>query len=329
MEDMATLEDVAARAGVTVTTVSRMLNGKVPVSPKTRSKIEEAMRALNYHPNELARSLAKQRSNLIGLMVPSAKQYFFAELIQEAEDAVAAQGCQLLLCVSDKELHKERAYYQMLLGDRVRGIIVASYSLGFDKIAHYGAPLFYIERKSGDGTPCALMDSLQGGRLAGEHLIGKGCRRLLYLSGNASKNSVSRERYEGFCAACAENGIDKPVLKEAGWDEFVALDYERTVEELFRDYPETDGILASNDLIAATVLRYALRHGIKVPEKLKIVGYDDTTFAALCPMGLTTIHQPIAEIAAFAVDSIIRRAEGEEVPAETVFPVRLVERETT
>ena len=99
---MATLRDVAERAGVTVTTVSRMLNGRVNVSGKTRNKIEAAMRELGYHPNEMARSLAKKQSNLIGLLVPSARQYFFAELIQEVENAVAGNGCQLLLCVSDQ-----------------------------------------------------------------------------------------------------------------------------------------------------------------------------------------------------------------------------------
>ncbi|MBQ6384075.1 MAG: LacI family DNA-binding transcriptional regulator [Clostridia bacterium] len=326
---MPTLRDVAERAGVTITTVSRMLNGRVNVSDKTRGRIEEAMRELGYHPNEMARALAKKSSNLIGLLVPSVKQYFFAELIQEVENAVAARGCQLLLCVSDQDFGKERAYYQMLLGDRVRGIIVASYSQHFDQIAHSGAPVFYIERRSGDGTPSAVMDSFQGGRLAGEHLAGKGCRNLLYLSGNAAKNSVSKERYDGFCAAAKAAGLEKPALAEAQWQEFVSLDYTDTIRRIFEQFPETDGILTSNDLMAATVLRWCVGNRIPVPEKLKIVGYDDTAFASLCPVPLTTIHQPITEIARYAVDSVIRRSEGETVPVNTVFPVRLVERETT
>ena len=326
---MATLQDVAEHAGVTITTVSRLLNGKVPVSEKTRIKIENAMRELDYRPNEVARALAKKSSNLVGLMVPSAKQYFFAELIQETENALARYQCQLLLCISDQDAQKEKASYQTLLGDRVRGIIVASYSQGFDKLALRGVPLFYIERKSEDGTPCALMDSRQGGQLAGEHLIRKGCRHLVYLSGNAAKNSVSNRRYEGFSAACEEAGIERPALMEAGWEEFISLNYEKTVHQLFRDYPDTDGILTSNDLMAATVIRHSLRNGIPIPEKLKVVGYDDTSFAALCPPGLTTIHQPIAEIAAHAVHSIISQAAGNVVPTTTTFPVRLVERETT
>lgn len=326
---MATLRDVAEHAGVTVTTVSRMLNGRVNVSGKTRDKIEKAMRELGYHPNEMARSLAKKSSNIIGLMVPSAKQYFFAELIQEVEDAVAANNCQLLLCVSDQEPEKEKAYVQMLLGDRVRGIIVASYSQGFDRFAHSGAPVVYIERKSSDGTPSAMMDHLEGGRLAGEHLIAKGCRNLVYLSGNASKNSVSNLRYAGFCAAAEQAGIPKPVLVEAQWEEFVSLDYTETCRKLFAEYPRMDGILTSNDLMAATVVRYCLREGIRIPEKLKVIGYDDTSFAALCPVPLTTIHQPIGEVARYAVDCLIRVSAGETVPVNSVFPVRLVERETT
>lgn len=326
---MPTLQDVADRAGVTITTVSRMLNGRVNVSGKTREKIEKAISELGYHPNEMARSLAKKKSNLIGLMVPSAKQFFFSELIHEVENAVTEHGCQLLLCVSDQELEKEKAYYQMLMGDRVRGIIVASYSQGFQKIAHRGAPLVYIERQSEDGTPCAMMDSLQGGRLAAEHLISKGCRRLLYLSGNAAKNSVSGQRFASFRAACEAAGIPEPMLAEACWEEFISLDYEKTVEQAFQDYPETDGILASNDLIAATVVRYCLKNGIRIPERLKVVGYDDTAFASLCPVPLTSIHQPVKEIAGYAVDCVIRLSDGEVVPSNTVFPVRLAERETT
>ena len=326
---MATLRDVANRAGVTVTTVSRMLNGRVKVSGETREKIENAMRELGYHPNEMARSLAKKSSNLIGLLVPSARQYFFAELIQEVENAVAAQKCQLLLCVSDQEPEKENAYVQMLLGDRVRGIIVASYSQGFDRIAHAGAPVVYIERKSDDGTPSAMMDHLEGGRLAGAHLIAKGCRNLVYLSGNASKNSVSNLRYSGFCAAAEEAGIGKPALVEAQWEEFLSLDYSETCRRLFAEHPGMDGILTSNDLMAATVVRYCLKEGIGIPGKVRVVGYDDTAFAALCPIPLTTIRQPVAEVARYAVDCVIRISAGETVPVNSVFPVRLVERETT
>ena len=326
---MATLQDVANRAGVTVTTVSRMLNGRVRVSQKTRDKIEQAMQELEYRPNEMARSLAKKSSNIIGLMVPSAKQYFFAELIQEVEDAVAAQQCQLMLCISDHELDKENAYFQALLGDRVRGIIVASYSQGFEDLASRRTPVVYIERQPEDGTPFAMMDSYEGGRLAGMHLIGKGCRKLLYLSGNASKNSVSNLRYKGFCEACIEKDVPKPMLAEAEWEEFISLDYTDTIRQAFEKYPDTDGILASNDLMAATVVRYCLKHGIRIPERIKVVGYDDTSFASLCPVPLTTIHQPIREVARYTVECVIRCAAGETVPISAIFPVRLVERETT
>ena len=326
---MPTLQDVADRAGVTITTVSRMLNGRVRVSGKTREKIEQAMQELGYRPNEMARSLAKKSSNLIGLMVPSVKQYFFADLIQEVENAVAARQCQMLLCISGREAEKENAYYRTLLGDRVRGMIVASYSQEFGTVSRKDLPVFYIERRPEDGTPYAMMDSLQGGRLAGEHLIARGCRNLLYLSGSNARNSVSILRYEGFCAACGEAGLPKPILAEAGWEEFISLDYSDTVRRVLAEHPETDGILASNDLIAATLVRCGLKNGLRIPEQLKVVGYDDTAFASLCPIPLTTVHQPIEEVARYAVDCLLRRAAGETVPPGAVFPVRLAVRETT
>lgn len=326
---MATLKDVADLAGVTVTTVSRMMNGRANVSEKTRAKIENAMKTLGYRPNEVARSLAKKTSNLIGLIVPSAQNFFFSCVIERIEAYAAAHGCKLLLCVSDLDSQKEKEYFNMLLANKVMGIIIASHTQNIEDFAHMDAPILVIERAPAPNIPCALTDNFQGGFLAGEHLIAKGCKNLLYLSGHALISVDPNKRYLGFQAACEKHGVQPPKLYDAPWEEFISMNYEESVEQLFKAYPETDGILASNDIMAATILRYCDRHGIKVPQQLKVVGYDDTPFASNNTVPLTTIHQPIDELCQFAVSSLIRIANGEVVPISATFPVYLVERETT
>lgn len=324
---MATLKDVAERAGVTVTTVSRMLNGRVNVSEATRARITAAMEEIGYYPNEMARSLTRKNSSFIGLIVPSARNYFFAEFIQHIEAAAEQKGCRLLLCVSNQDRKKEQEYYQMLLSNKVTGVIMANYSQNAPMRG--AAPMVVFEQPVCPDIPCALTDDWMGGHLAGKHLIEKGCRHLLYLSGNAEKNAISNRRFEGFAAACDEADMKRPLLIEASWEEFVSMRYDFSVSRLFREHPEADGIFTSNDIMAACVVQYCHKNNIRIPEEKKIVGYDDTSFASLCAMPLTTVHQPIEELAQYAVESTIRQANGCTVPTTTVFPVQLVERETT
>lgn len=326
---MANLKDVAELAGVTVTTVSRMINGRCNVSNKTREKIENAMRALDYHPNEFARSLAKKSSNIIGLIVPSASNYFFASVVQSVEAHAAAHGLKLLLCVSNLDAQKEKEYYGMLVANKVMGIILANLTQNLDDIVDLGSSLVVIERSPSPLIPSALTDNYYGGYLAAEHLIAKGCRKLLYVGGNVTLNTDPNRRFDGFSDACRKLGVDPPEQIEATWEEFITLRYDGTIEALFERYPHVDGILASNDVIAAGIIRHCLKRGIRVPQEMKVVGYDDTTFASNCIVPLTTIHQPIDEICRFAVESIVHRSAGEVVPVSTVFPVRLVERCST
>ncbi len=326
---MATLKDVAQLAGVTVTTVSRMMNGRHNVSQKTRKKIEDAIHTLGYHPNEFARSLAKKTSNFIGLIVPSAKNYFFSSVIESVEAHATANGCKLLLCVSNLDAQKEKEYFNMLLGNKVMGIILASHTQNIEDFIHMDAPLIVIERSAAPHIPCALTDNYNGGLLAARHLIEKGCRKLLFFSGHVTRDADANKRYLGFHDTCLKYGLSEPYQVDAPWEEFITMNYDKSVERIFLEYPHVDGILASNDIMAADIVRHAQRHGIHIPRELKVVGYDDSHFAANCTTPLTTVHQPIDELCRFAVDSIIRSANGEIVPTSTTFPVRLVERETT
>lgn len=329
---MATLKDVAERAGVTVTTVSRMLNGRVPVSEKTARRIHQAMNELGYHPNELARSLAKRSSNFIGLIVPSAKNYFFSSVIHSIEHYATAHDCKLLLCVSNLETQKEKEYFNMLMSNKVMGIILASHTQDLEDMVDLiglDAPLVTIDRVLSETIPSACPDNYSGGFIGAEHLIARGCRRLVYVGSSKGFNMDANKRYLGMRDACRKHGFELLGSVDAVEEQFISMDYREPVERAFGLYPDLDGILTSNDIIAAASVRYCRNHGIGVPDQVKIIGYDDSTLAVNCLPQLTTIHQPIDDICRYAVESIIKAAAGETIATTAVFPVKLIERETT
>lgn len=326
---MATLKDVAEKAGVTVTTVSRMLNSRTPVSEKTARRIRQVMDELGYHPNELARSLVKKNSSFIGLIVPSAKNYFFSSVIQCIEHYTTAHGCKLLLCVSNLETQKEKEYFHMLMSNKVLGVILASHTQDLDDMPELNAPLITIDRVLSPRIPSACPDNYNGGYIGAQHLIARGCKRLVYISGSADFDMDANKRYLGLKDACIEHGLDKPGSVNAMEQQFISMDYQETVERVFRRYPKLDGILASNDVIAAAVVRYCRAHQLNVPDQVKVVGYDDSSFAVHCTPQLTTIHQPIDDICRYVVESVLKASNGELIPSSAVFPVTLVQRETT
>ena len=325
---MATLRDVAQLAGVTVTTVSRMLNGRGNVSEKTRTKIHQAMDALGYLPNEMARSLKAATSPFIGVIVPTVETPFFASLVEEIEKAAADRGYRILLCITRMDEARERESYTMMLSAKVAGIIQCNQTARVEEYVRPGAPVVIVERISEMGIPSVVSDNAGGGRLTAEHLIGRGCRHLAYFDAPLEEKSDAAKRGEAYRSVAAAHGLPEPVRVTLPLEKVFSLDIDGEIEKLFREHPETDGI-ASIDAIACRVVRWCLGHGRRVPEDVRIIGYDDTAFARLCEVPLTTIRQPVAQIGGAAVEIISRQAAGEVVPVRTVLPVQLVERSST
>ena len=326
---MATLKDVARLSGVTVTTISRMLNNRANVSEKTKAKILAAMEELDYHPNELAQSLIKQKSSFIGLIVPSAKHFFFGAVIGWVERFVCANGYKLLLCVSDLDAQKEIEYFHMLKSNKVAGVILASHTQNLlDHVNVANLPVVTIDRTLAPSIPNACADNYSGGWQAAEHLLGKGCQHLAYISGSAEMEMDANKRFVGFCDACHQRGAALPVMVDASERDFISMRYQPVIHHLFQTHPQVDGVFCSNDIIAAQVLQYCSQQGIEVPHRLKVVGYDDTDLACLTTPPLTTIHQPVEDLCRWAVERIVAGAEAAS-PDSVVLPVTLVEREST
>lgn len=325
---MATLKDVARESGLTVGTVSRVLNNRGYISEQTRAKVYEVMKQLNYQPNEMARSLSKQKSNTIGLIVPHIMHPYFAKLISFVEGAAYAHQHKILLFNSKGKEEKEDEYIEMCKSNRVAGIILCSARLRTEKFKELGCPLITIERLMDEATAGVECDNYQGGLLATQHLIERGCRHLLHFGGVGGQEMPADQRYRAFEDVCRKHGIEYAAVMSDQSD-YADISYYHLIAEALERYPQTDGIFASSDVIAAQTIKVCNAKGIRVPEEMKIVGFDDVSIASLTSPGITTVRQPVREMAETAVSMMVQAASGTLVPARSMFPVSLIIRETT
>lgn len=324
---MATIKDVAREAGLTVTTVSRVLNNRGYISDATRKKVYEVMARLDYQPNEIARSLYRRRSKMIGLIIPTVSHPFFGELAASIELNAYQAGYKIVLCNSHLDRDKEREYVDMLKRHKVDGIIMGSHTLRVDEYEDLNMPIVTIDRQISPSIPSLSSDNYEGGRMAARLLLSKGCRRVAYICGNLRLDLLANRRHDAFVEEMTRSGVPYSVV-QTNIDVFDTTQYAALVNGLFTEHPDTDGVFAS-DLKAARVVQTCARLGKRVPEDVRIVGYDDVKLASLLVPSLSTIRQPIEEMGKRIVELIIKQIDGEKVPHATVLPVTLVERSST
>ena len=321
---VATIKDVARSAGLTVTTVSRVLNNRGYISDETRKKVYQVMAELDYQPNEIARSLYRKHSKMIGLIIPAVSHPFFGELSAAIELTAYEAGYKIVLCNSHLDQTKERGYVDLLKRHKMDGIIMASHTLEVDEYENLNMPLVTVDRQISESIPSISCDNYEGGRLAAQHMIRKGTRKAAYICGSLKLDLLANRRYDAFEEAMAANDIPHVVI-QTDIDVFDVTQYETLVNRLFEEHPDIDAVFAS-DLKAAHVLQTCNRLGKRVPEDVRVVGYDDIKLANLLVPRLTTVRQPIGELGKRCVELILRQVEGEKVPNATVLPVELVER---
>ncbi len=314
---MANIKDVAKLAGLSVGTVSRVLNNRGYISQETRKKVNAAMKQLNYVPNELAKSIFRQYTKIIGVIVPFVTHPYFGKVVESLEYYASEINYKIMLCDSYFEKEKEIEYFKMLKGNKVDGIILGSRNMDISEAIKDNLPLVTIDRILGDNIPCISSDNYKGGMLATEHLIKKGCKKIALISGSPSLHLMANQRSIAYVDTCKKNGIE-PIVVSTNEDQFTAMTYYNEIHTLFKSHPDIDGIFASSDIIAAQVIQVAAEAGLKIP--------DDTSIARLTTPQLTTIHQPIEQISKYALELIINEIKGEIVPMRTVLPIKLVER---
>lgn len=325
---MATIKDVAREAGIAVGTVSRVLNNRGYISKETREKVRAAMEKLNYQPNETARSLQKKKSNMIGVIVPQIAHPFFSELISNLEVAAYQNDYRIILLNSQGMKTKESEFLELCRRNQVVGIILCNGNLDIAKNEEIPIPIITIERKMEGGDAAIECDNELGGELAAAHLIEMGCRHLIHIGGVTDPNMPGENRGLGFMNHCRRHQVDAKII-QVPFKDYRMLSAGQFLNQLLDENPETDGVFLSDDIMASEMLQVCAKKGIRVPEQLKLVGFDDSVISKLSNPPLTTIRQPVEDMARQAIDFIVKMEKGEPVPSRTIFPVELVVRDTT
>ena len=329
-----TLKELAARAKVHPSTVSRVVNQdpSLRIAPATRARIESLLRETEYRPNGVARGLKLRQTLVLAVVIPDITNPFFGALFRGIEDGAAPRGYQVLLCNTDGSPDRQRAHLHSLIARRVDGVILASSFLKDPAVRwlrHQHVPYVLVNRFSDEGLdPFVGSDDATGGRLATEHLIGLGHVRIGHLAGQATVSTgVLRRR--GYLAAMADAGLEAPpeLQVESG---FVEDGGTHAMERLLAlDTPPT-AVFAVTDTVAVGALGLARRRGLRVPEDLAIAGYNDIPLAARLSPGLTTVHVPIHEFGSAAARLLLEQIQtGHVEPRRVAYEPQLVVRGST
>lgn len=325
---MPTIRDVAREAGVSVGTVSKVLNGR-RVRPSTREKVEKAIKKLKYRPQMVSAGLLDQ-SPTIGLVIPSVSNPFFAALARFVEDEASRHGYMVLLCNTDRDPDKEKRYLKLLFEKWVAGIIVfapLTTAADVEPIIERGIPIVAIEHRfAGSDADLISIDNAKGMKEAVRHLAGLQHRRIALVTGLLSR-PCNQERLHAFQQELRALGIEPnpQYLRESSFE--YEGGYHITWELLHLD-PSPTAIILGNDLMAMGAMNAAHDKGLSVPADVSIIGFDDIPAAAQSRPRLTTVKQSIAEVGAEAVRLVLRREAERPVQLPT-FTTELIVREST
>ncbi len=329
---MPSMKDVARLAGVSVATVSRVINKTVPVEEQTRTRVEEAITRLGYRPNLLGSGLRSRRGRLIGLAVPDIANPSFANFVRYTEEFARRHKCNLIVGNTADDPAAERRFIDQLLGRNVDGILfsrVSDESESLRMLDDVGTPFVVIDRGMQDERAASVvMDNERTGHLAARHLLSLGHREIVCVTGPLNV-ALCRQRLAGLRAALRESELD---ASEACFVEgnFKYGFGEEAVEHILTHRPETTAIWAQNDLMAIGVMNALQRRGIRIPEDVSVVGVDDIEFATMIRPQLTTVQQPFREMCRIAVEMLFEgNATGADFRRRVVISTQLVIREST
>jgi LacI family transcriptional regulator len=323
VRDMVTVKDIAAAVGVSVATVSNVLNERPNVGAVTRRKVLAAARRLGYRPNRAAQAMRTGRTRAIGLVLPDLTNPFFPELAQAVESKARSLGLVVCLIDSQNSVQGESDGFALLMQHAVDGVIwcpLGPRSPG--SLKSISGPIVLIDRPR-PGYAVVHSDYLQGGRLLAEYALRLGHTRVGLLSG-PSKLESARQRRDGFVQAF-------PREIEIAWEVCVPFDGVLTAEAVaaLKRRQNATLIVAGNDLIAINAIRCLSEQGVRVPHDISVTGFDNIRWTDLVTPRLTTIAQPIGAIGARAVELMLERIAGEKIAAaRTVFDVQLIERDS-
>ena len=329
---MTTMRDVANHVGVSIATVSHVINNTRYVSEELRQRIMEAMDELGYQRNALARALRSKQSHTLGVIVPDITNPFFAELTRDIEDIAFAQGFSVILCNSNSDLGKEILHTKHLNEKQVDGVIFVAageHSEHIYTLQKRGIATVLIERGGAEDLDAVLIDNKQGGYKATQHLLELGHRHIACIAG-PSKHTLRAHRVTGYRQALQDAGVSVREELIVNGDFTTGGGYQLATELLTAVSPPPTAIFACNDLMAMGAIRAARENGYIVPDDLSVVGFDNISLASVMHPALTTVALPICDLGQTAVHILFRRLKEKNTPIQRqTLDIHLIIREST
>jgi LacI family transcriptional regulator len=321
---MATIKDVAKMAHVSVATVSRVINKKKYVNDTTKELVLEAIKDLSYVPNELARSLFRKQSRIIGIIVPHLTSYYFAELLEFIEDITINHNFRLMICNSKDNKDRETKYLQVFKQYNIDGIILISNTTRIQDYKSLGIPIIAIDHKLTEDVPSVTSDNYMGGKLAAEKLVAGGSKKIIHFRGPSVLLPV-QERTNGFKSVMEKNNI---------YNFSFDLDFKspstEDIENVIKSNLDCDGIFCDSDIIAIQVVQSLLMIGRRIPQDVQVIGFDNIELSSMVRPKLTTIAQSAEKIGQYAVETLLKLINEEPIEIfHHQIEVSLIERETT
>jgi DNA-binding LacI/PurR family transcriptional regulator len=331
MNPPVTMRQIAERANVSIGTVSHVINETAAVRPKLRDRVLEAIRSMGYQPSALAQGLRKNRTNMLGMVIPDITNPFFPSVVRGVEDVAYKRSFRVILCNADNDPSKEASYVRELRSYRIAGLLIIPAG-GADIAGHLRAyasasvPVVCIDRvPEGWKGDAVLVANAEGAYQATRHLIQVGHKRLAVIAGPLSLTNAA-ERLKGFTRALNEAGIEiePEFVQESRFD--TASGYQAALR-LLRMLPRPTAIFACNDLMAYGVLQAARELGLRCPEDLSIAGFDSLEFAKFTDPSLTSVYQPGYQLGATATRLLLQRVDGlRSAPKKVLLPTDLKKR---
>lgn len=325
---MANIIDVAKKAGVGIATVSRVVNNSGYVKKETREKVESVIREIGFVSNEIARSMALQKNNLVAFLLPNSTHLFFGELIDAVEKELYRNGYMLMLCNSSEHIEKEITYIEMLKRSRVDALILLTNN-DIEPYLEKRFPIVSFDRRF-EGVPFVASDNYKGGVMAAQYLLKKGSRHFMFIGDDAQgeypvfSSEVAKRRI-GFIDELKHHGIDNIINIE-----YPLGDYKSIPESVYQtviDHPEVDGIFTIDDIIAAEVVRRMEKVGRNVPNDVKIIGFDGGRETSNLGKAITSISQSPERIAQALVENVLLLINGEK-GIDKIVPIEFIQGET-
>lgn len=325
---MASIIDVAKKAGVGIATVSRVINNSGYVKQETRDKVEAVIREIGYVPNEIARSMTLQKNNIVAFILPNTTHLFFGELLYFVEEELFKKGYKMMLCNSSERLEKEIAYIDLLKKNRVDAIILLTNN-DVEPYLDKSLPILSFDRKF-EGVPFVASDNYHGGVLAARHLIKKNCKKIIFIGDDAQgintkvQTEVSKRRI-GFLDELKRNHIDLVLNVEYPLGNYIYIpDY---VMEVIDSHPDIDGIFCISDSVAAVVIKHLESIGKRVPEDVKVIGFDGGRSFNNLGKRITSIGQS-PKMIADAIAQLIENYYNKKTVDSVIVPIYFQEGDT-